>query len=244
MENPGLTLNSYGNNQEKVRNMEFDDMKEADVSREKMVIGITGGVGSGKSRILEILKKDYGAEVILADDTAKELMEPGQPGLLQVIRALGNSFIREDGTIDRPALADLIFRDDSARQTVNDIIHPLAWEAIKRKADESEKPLVIVETAIVEEKMHDICQEIWYVYTSRENRILRLMENRGYTREKCEAIMESQWSDSQFRAVCQKEIDNNGPIEETESQIRDMIRKSALTASSAGYFAGKRTDRT
>lgn len=101
----------------------------------------------------------------------------------------------------------------------------MAWAAIEEKIQRSSSLLVIMETAIVEEKMHDICQEIWYVYTSRENRIQRLMENRGYTRQKCEAIMDSQWSDSQFRSVCQRQIDNNGSIEETRNQIREIIKE-------------------
>ena len=200
-------------------------MERETKKKDKTVIGITGGVGSGKSRILEILKNDYGADIILADDTAKELMEPGKPGLVKVVEALGDSFIRGDGSVDRAALAELIFRDHKARKTVNDIIHPMAWAAIEEKIQRSPSLLVIMETAIVEEKMHDICQEIWYVYTSRENRIQRLMENRGYTRQKCEAIMDSQWSDSQFRSVCQRQIDNNGFIEETRNQIREIIKE-------------------
>lgn len=193
-----------------------------------MIIGITGGVGSGKSRILKILHDDFNARVILADEVAHGLMEPGAPGLNEVVRSLGSRFLKEDGSVNRPALAELIFNNEKARETVNGIIHPMTCETICKEAREAKEALVIIETAIVEEKVHDICQEIWYVYTSRENRILRLMENRGYTREKCEAIMKSQWSDEQFRAVCQREIDNNGTIEEARAQIHSIVSRIGI----------------
>ncbi|RGY95936.1 dephospho-CoA kinase [Clostridium sp. AM58-1XD] len=199
-------------------------MEESRETGKKWIIGITGGVGSGKSRILDILKNDYNAEVILADEVAHRLMEPGALGLKKVVEALGDDFLNEDGTVDRPSLAELIFHDPGARETVNGIIHPMAWEAICGQAAEADSRLVVIEAPVVEEKVHDICDEMWYVYTSRENRTARLMESRGYSREKCRAIMESQWSDAQYRAVCQREIDNNGTVEEAEEQIHSILK--------------------
>lgn len=190
---------------------------------QKRIIGITGGVGSGKSFLLSALKEDYGAKIILADEIARKLMEPGKPCLKQVVMALGNSFLREDGSVDRQALAEVIFHDEQAKRIVDHLIHPAAWEEIRREAEEAEELLVVIEAAIADEKMHDICQEIWYVYTSRENRIARLMENRGYTREKCEAIMKSQLGEEEFRAFCSREIDNNKGPEEIKSQLRAIM---------------------
>ncbi len=189
------------------------------------VIGVTGGVGSGKSVILEILKEKYGAEIILADEVAHELMEPGQPAYAQICRALGTSFLREDGAIDRPALAALLFSDPKARETVNGTVHPLVWEEVRRRISEAGRrgiSLVVVEAALPDEKVHDIYDEMWYVYTSRENRIKRLMEGRGYTREKCESIMASQLSDGEFRRLCRFEIDNNGSLSQAERQIEEI----------------------
>ena len=97
------------------------------------VIGLTGGVGAGKSRILDILKTEYGAEIIVADQVAHELMEPGQGGYREVVRALGTSFLNPDGTIDRPLLSALIFHDRNALETMNGIIHPMVWKTIKDK---------------------------------------------------------------------------------------------------------------
>ena len=87
-----------------------------------MIIGITGGVGSGKSRILKILHDDFNARVILADEVAHGLMEPGAPGLNEVVRSLGSRFLKEDGSVNRPALAELIFNNEKDRENVNGII--------------------------------------------------------------------------------------------------------------------------
>ena len=95
------------------------------------VIGVTGGVGSGKSRVLAILKEDFGAKIILADEVARQLEEPGQPGLIRLIRYFGKEILGEDGTLDRVRLATIIFRDEKALEAVNRMIHPLVWETIK-----------------------------------------------------------------------------------------------------------------
>ena len=96
--------------------------------KEKRIIGITGGVGAGKSTVMELLKEDYGAEIILADLVAHELMEPGTEGLRRVSEALGAGFLKEDGSVDRQALAELLFHNQAARETMNGILHPMVWE--------------------------------------------------------------------------------------------------------------------
>ena len=159
------------------------------------VIGLTGGVGAGKSRILDILQTEYGAEIIVADQVAHELMEPGHEGYEMVVRALGNSFLKPDGTIDRPLLSALIFHDQNALETMNGIIHPMVWKTIKDKICSSQADLIVVESAIMGREQDDIYDEMWYVYTSEENRIRRLKENRGYSRERSLIIMKNQLSD-------------------------------------------------
>lgn len=196
------------------------------------VIGVTGGVGSGKSCILQILKDQWKAGIFLADDIAHELMEPGGAGFGPVVEALGEGILAPDGTIDRKAMAARIFSDTGARETVNGIIHPMVWEEVRRrieKAGEDGLSLAVVEAALPDEKKHDIYDEMWYVYTSGENRIRRLMEGRGYTREKCESIMASQLPDEAFRRLCTFEIDNNGSLEDAGRQIRERLESRGLT---------------
>lgn len=197
-----------------------------------LVIGVTGGVGSGKSVILGILKEKYGAEILLADELAHELMEPGREAYREICEVLGTGFLGEDGSIDRTAFSALLFSDAGARETVNGIVHPLVWKEVRRRIAEAGRrgaALVVVEAALPDEKVHDIYDEMWYVYTSRENRIRRLMEGRGYTREKCESIMDSQLSDEEFRRMCRFEIDNNGSLSHAESQIREIWKDRGRT---------------
>ena len=189
----------------------------------KMIIGITGGVGAGKSSVLDILQHKLGAKVILADLVAHDLMEPGMEGLKRVTDALGTSFIQEDGSVNRQKLAEIIFNDAQALATMNSIIHPMVWEYIKNEALQCEEMLVIVEAAVFDTAPQGLFDEMWYVYTTEENRIRRLMESRGYTREKCKSIIEKQDSDAEFRARCGRVIDNNGNSEETEMQIKEIL---------------------
>lgn len=187
------------------------------------VIGITGGVGAGKSRILTILQEEYDARLIQADEVAKDLEEPGQPGYERLLAAFGPSLLAEDQTIDRRRLAELIFYDPRALKQVNDIIHPLTWTAIKAQICDSNANLIAVESALFDRQSREICTELWYVDTSVENRIRRLMESRGYDREKCCRIMDSQPSREEFLALADRVIDNNGTLAEVRQQIKQIL---------------------
>ena len=189
----------------------------------KRIVGITGGVGAGKSSVLAILKDSFGAKVILADLVAHDLMEPGSEGLNRVTEALGTSFIREDGAVDRKALAEIIFHDAKALETMNSIIHPMVWETIREEALKCEESLVIVEAAVFDTAPEGLFDEMWYVYTTEENRILRLMESRGYTREKCESIIAKQDSEEQYRNRCGRVLDNNGTAEDIKRQLEEIL---------------------
>ena len=192
--------------------------------RDKKIIGITGGVGAGKSTVLTVLREDFGARVILADLVAHDLMEPGKEGLARVVEALGDSFLLPDGSVDRKALAEIIFRDASALETMNRIIHPMVWETITKEALSCEEKLVIVEAAVFDTAPQGLFDEMWYVYTTKENRILRLMESRGYTKEKCENIIAKQDSEEMYRSRCQRVIDNNGTAEDAKVQIEEILK--------------------
>lgn len=189
----------------------------------KRIIGITGGVGAGKSSVLDILKHTFGAKVILADLVAHDLMEPGMEGLKRVIDALGTSFLLDDGSVDRKALAEIIFSDTKALETMNSIIHPMVWETIQSEALQCAESLVIVEAAVFDTAPEGLFDEMWYIYTSVENRIQRLMASRGYTREKCLNIINKQDSEAEYRARCGRVIDNNGSAEETKKQIGEIL---------------------
>ena len=173
--------------------------------------------------MLAVLKENFGAKIILADLVAHELMEPGSEGLKKVTEALGTSFLAPDGSVDRKALADVIFRNKDALRTMNSIIHPLVWKTMKEAAEAAEEHLVIIEAAVFDTAPKDLFDELWYVYTTKENRIIRLMANRGYSREKCEDIIGRQASEEEYRALCDRVIDNNGDESDIKRQLKEIL---------------------
>ena len=191
------------------------------------VIGITGGVGSGKSEVLGILERDFGAELLIADEIAHQVMEPGMPAYRRIVEALGTDFLSEDGSIDRKALAKRLFGDGEALGTVNSIVHPTVWQAIEEGIRCSQKELVIVEAALFDEEHNGLFDQVWYIFTSEENRISRLMKSRGYSREKCLDIMRSQKSESEFRAMADRVIDNNKTVADVKRQIETILKEEA-----------------
>lgn len=190
----------------------------------KFILGITGGVGSGKSRILDILQKDYGFHVIQADQVARQLMEPGMESYHAVVDYLGPAVVKEDKSLDREVMADIIFHDPIKRKRVDELTHPLVWKAAMKEAREAREGRVVIEAAIPSKEFRDKCSKMWYVYTSRENRMERLRESRGYTQEKTESIMDSQAPEAGFREFSDAVIDNNGSVEDTRKQIRRLLK--------------------
>ena len=188
-------------------------------------IGITGGVGAGKSAVLDYLNEDKRYMVLLADEVAHDLMEPGT----KCYDRLKKEFLEEDiylpaGGFDRNKLAQVIFSDDDKRKRLNEIVHPSVKEFIIETVEKAQKEgivsIVFFEAALlIEEKYYEICDELWYIYTSEDNRRKRLKENRGYTDEKIDNIFDSQLKDEQFRQYCQVIIDNNGSIDDTRKQV-------------------------
>lgn len=191
-----------------------------------MVLGLTGGVGAGKSRILELFSHDYGAQVIQADLVARKLEDPGQPGLTGLVSLFGTGILQKDGTLDRKGFADRIFGNPEALKRVNALIHPLTWNEIKRQIRESSAELIVVEAALFDERSREVCQYLLYVDTQDEIRIQRLMENRGYSREKCLDIMKNQAERNDFLKLADFVIDNSGSLEESRLQIRRILKKT------------------
>lgn len=196
---------------------------------ETRVIGLTGGVGAGKSTVLEALEKNYSACVIQADQVGHLVMEPGQRCYGPVIELFGKKVIKNDKTIDRRMVSDVVFCNEEMRQKLNEIIHPAVKSFILQRIEEERNRncrLFVVEAALLLEDHYDaFCDEIWYVHTDREIRISRLMESRGYSREKAENIIARQALDEYFFAHADYVIENNGLPEDTYRQIEEGIKR-------------------
>ena len=155
---------------------------------------------------------------------AHDLMEPGSEGLKRVTEALGTSFLALDGSVDRKALADVIFRNKDALKTMNSIIHPLVWKTMKEAAEAAEEQLVIIEAAVFDTAPKDLFDELWYVYNHKGGTgSPALMANRGYSREKCEDIIGRQASEEEYRALCDRVIDNNGDESDIKRQLKEIL---------------------
>lgn len=191
----------------------------------ELVLGITGGVGAGKSRILEILKQEYGARIIQADQVAAALEAPGEPGLLALTELFGTEILDRDGSLDRKAFARRIFTDEKALDMVNQVIHPMTWKKIQEMLEQEPCPVTAVEAALFNEVSRSLCRHLVFIDTSEENRILRLMEGRGYSREKCLDIMKNQPDRAYFLQLSDYVIDNNGSLEAVRSQVRRMMEE-------------------
>lgn len=196
-------------------------------------IGITGGVGAGKSAVLDYLATKPGVRVMLADEIAHELMEPGTDCYEQIRKTFPNEDIyREDGHFDRMKLAKVIFSDEKKRVQMNEIVHPAVKRYVIAEADrgrqEGKPALLVLEAALlIEEHYDEICDELWYINTSRENRRARLKESRGYSDAKVDQIFASQLSEEEYERHCKVVIDNNGLPEQTFAQIDEALRREA-----------------
>ena len=157
---------------------------------------------------------------------ARKLEDPGQPGLTGLVSLFGTGILQKDGTLDRKGFADRIFGNPEALKRVNALIHPLTWNEIKRQIRESSAELIVVEAALFDERSREVCQYLLYVDTQDEIRIQRLMENRGYSREKCLDIMKNQADRNDFLKLADFVIDNSGSLEESRLQIRRILKKT------------------
>lgn len=194
------------------------------------IIGITGGVGAGKSSVLDYIQKNYNARVIMADLVAHRIEEPGQKCYYNIVETFGSNILNSDTTINRQKLAGIVFEDESKRLKLNTIVHPLVKEYIVNEINEEKNrgkiDFLIIEAALLLDDKYDlICDEVWYIYACEETRRARLKASRGYSDEKIDLIIQSQLKEKEFRNKCDKVIDNNLSEQDTYAQIDAALRE-------------------
>lgn len=169
------------------------------------IIGITGGVGSGKSEALKYLEENYDCVVIKADDIGNEVKLKGNECYLPIINLLGEDILDESGEIDKKKMSDIIFNDDIKLKKVNDIIHPAVRNRIDTFISDNLylSDYIFIEAALlVQANYLPVLNELWEIKCSRDVRIERLCESRGYSVEKAESIIDSQVDDNYYENAC------------------------------------------
>jgi dephospho-CoA kinase len=195
---------------------------------EKMLkIGVTGGVGAGKSLVLSYLKEHHGARIIMLDEVGRELMQPDGACFKPVVNLFGTDVVKPDGTLDRPLIAKRMLADDDLRIKLNEIIHPAVlhetMNRIYRAEDEGVRLLVVESAILLETNYGAICDEVWYIYADVKVRAARLRASRGYDDARIRKTMEAQLSDEEFRKRADHVIDNSGDFELTRGQIDRVL---------------------
>lgn len=193
-----------------------------------ITIGVTGGVGSGKSEILKYLENNYNCRILMSDNAAKELEVPGGALYEPLLSLLGRDrreggeeppLTLENGEIDKQEMARRIFADPLLLSEINALVHPAVnryiQEEIEREREAGERTFFILESALLIENGYDrILDSMWYIYCEESVRSERLRLSRGYSDAKIRSIMERQVSEETFRRYCDIVIDNTGAFYE------------------------------
>lgn len=201
------------------------------------IIGITGGIGSGKSAVLKYLAEKEGAYIIEADRLAEELMNKGKIIYTAVVKAFGEEVLDEEGSIDRAKLAGIVFNGPESLKLLNSLTHPavkdeiqsriaLAEDGFLKNDRREEIKLFFIEAALlIEDGYKNICDIMCYIFAERDVRIKRLIAGRGYSKEKCLAVMKNQKEDSFYADNSDVVIDNSYDFSITERVIEDVCKK-------------------
>lgn len=198
------------------------------------IIGVTGGVGSGKTELLHYIEKNYRCRILLADEASHEVMQKGGRIYEPLVALLGSSVLDSSGEINRKEMAARIFSHEELLGRVNALIHPAVREFIlEAVAEEREKAAAGADDAVdyffleaallIECGYRSVVDEMWYIYCDLAVRRERLKKSRGYSDEKIDSILSSQLSEAEFRSGSDVVIDNSGNLEDAYRQIREAL---------------------
>ncbi|WP_432074694.1 dephospho-CoA kinase [Streptomyces wuyuanensis] len=184
-------------------------------------VGLTGGIGAGKSEVSRLLAS-YGAVLIDADKIAREVVEPGTPGLAAVVEAFGPGVLTPEGTLDRPALGAIVFEDAERLAELNAIVHPLVGaRSAELEAAAGPDAVVVHDVPLLTENgLAPLYDLVVVVDAAPETQLDRLVRRRGMTESEARARMAAQATREQRRAIADLLVDNDGPIEALEPQVR------------------------
>ncbi len=194
-----------------------------------IVLGITGGIASGKSSVSRILK-ELGAEIIDADVVAREIVEPGEPALNDIAEAFGRDMIREDGSLDRRKLGRLVFQDPESLRKLNEITHPRILARIRERLDQimqnpSKPELVVIDAAILmDTELVKMVDRVLVVTAPTDLRIKRIMERDGLTLEEAKNRIDSQTPQYILKKHADYVLEADGSLDELRRKVERFWR--------------------
>ncbi|RNL86652.1 dephospho-CoA kinase [Halostreptopolyspora alba] len=194
-------------------------------------VGLTGGIGSGKSEVSRLLS-EHGAVVIDADQIAREVVEPGTPALEEIVAEFGNDVLTPQGTLDRPKLGEIVFADQERLDRLNGIVHPRVGERTEELMEQAPADAVVIYDVplLVENGLQAMYDVVVVVDAPEDAQIRRVMTNRDMPEEQARARVRAQATREQRRAVADIVIDNSGGLDELSRRVAEVweeLRKRA-----------------
>lgn len=199
-----------------------------------MILGLTGSVGSGKSTVAEMLKKLAKAVVLDADAMVYEMQKPGHDCFDAIVQEFGSEIVAADGSLDRKKLGAIVFNQPEQLKKLNAIVHPRVWDAMEQETKRLEsEPLVVVMVPLLFEIGADrLCEKIAVVTVSEQERIRRLQQRDGLSPKQIQQRLLAQMPQEEKVARAHHVIDNSGTLQETMAQVKTMLNKLGLQATS------------
>lgn len=190
------------------------------------VIGLTGGIGSGKSTVSRMLR-GLGAKIIDADQVAREVVEKGKPALKEIAETFGEETLLEDGSLNRKKLGSIIFNDEEKRLKLNEITHPRIIEAINNKIENCKAnkctDVVVLDCALLfEMNMDDLVEESWLVSLDKDTQIRRIMARDELSKADAKKRIEAQMPLEEKVEKATRIIDNSSAVNETHKQVMEI----------------------
>jgi dephospho-CoA kinase len=193
-----------------------------------LTIGLTGGIGSGKTTVTKILA-ELGAPIIDADKVGHAIYAPGGPAYADMIAAFGNGILADDRTIDRSKLGPIVFTDPAALKRLNSIVHPKMYARMREMIDAMRaageaRPIVVEAAILIEANWLPLFNEVWLIVASKERVIDRVERDRGLARVQVEARIKAQLSDDERRKHAALVIGNDGTIDDLRAKLAETWR--------------------
>ena len=192
------------------------------------IIGVTGGIGAGKSSVSFILH-ELGAKVIDADQLSREVVEPGKPAWHQIVTSFGIEVLQPDKSLNRKLLAQKVFHSEALRLKLEAIIHAQVIQCMKEDLsafkDQGYEGIVVLDVPIpVEHGFLDTVDQVWVVSAREETRIQRVMARSGLTYDEAKSRIDAQLKQEEYQKLAHRIIENDGTLEELKGTVEEMVK--------------------